>query len=89
MLSQEFSVIIDRGISAPGHVREVVNGFNSIGKRFLFRLISTVQLTDAKGYAKHMVMCTVIRTSDVSLASEFQKHLSTSARKHGMIYQGK
>ena len=36
-----------------------------------------------------MVMYTGTLTSDVSLASEFQKHLSTAARKHGVIDQGK
>ena len=37
MLSQAFYVIIDRGISAPGHVKEVVYGLNDIAKRFLFQ----------------------------------------------------
>ena len=44
MLSQVFSVIIDCGISAPGHGRELVHGFKSIDKMFLFQLISTVKL---------------------------------------------
>ena len=35
MLSQVFSVIIDRGISAPGHGREVSNGPDTTEKRFL------------------------------------------------------
>ena len=50
MLSQAFSVIIDRGISAPVHGREVIDGLNSIDKRFLIQFISTVQLMGAKGY---------------------------------------
>ena len=29
------------------------------------------------------------RTFDVILAREFQKRLSTAAREHGLIYQGK
>ena len=32
MLSQSFSVIIDRGISAPGHRREVIDDLNSVEK---------------------------------------------------------
>ena len=36
IMSQAFSVIINRSISAPGHGREVVDGLNSIEKRFLF-----------------------------------------------------
>ena len=89
ILSQTFSFIIDRNNCAPGHGREVVDGINFIEKRFLFKLISTVQIPGEKGYDTKMVIHTGIRTSDVSLASEFQKHLSTEARKHGVIDQGK
>ena len=45
MLSQTFSVTIHRGISAPGHVREVLYFLNSIEKSFNLQLMSTVQLT--------------------------------------------
>ena len=86
---QVFFIIIDRVISAPLHVIEVFDGINAIDKRFLFQLISTVQLPGAKGYNIQMVMHTGTRTSDVSLANEFQKHLSNAALKHGVIYQGK
>ena len=48
MLSHVFSVIIERGISAPEHVIEVVDGLNSIEKRFLLQLMSTVQLPGEK-----------------------------------------
>ena len=44
MLSQEFSVIIDHGVSVPGHVREVLDGLNSTVKRFIFQLMSTAKL---------------------------------------------
>ena len=71
ILSQDFSIIIDRGISATGHVRELVYGLNAIEKRFLFKLISTVKLTGAKGYDTQVVMHTATCTSDISLASEF------------------
>ena len=85
MLSQAFSVIIDRGISAPGHVTEVVYGLNSIYKRFIFQLMSKVQLPCANIYDTKMVMHTGTRTSDGIFASEIQKHLSTAAYKHGVI----
>ena len=51
--------------------------------------MSTVKLTCAKHYDTKIIMHTVTRTFDVSLASEFQKHLYTAARKHGVIDQGK
>ena len=40
-------------------------------------------------YDTHMVMHTGAPTSNVILAREFQKHLSTAARKHGVIDKGK
>ena len=50
MLSQAFSVIIDCGISAPVHVRDLVYGINDIDRIFLFQLMSTMQLPGAKSY---------------------------------------
>ena len=85
-MSQDFSVIIGRGIVAPGHDREVVDGLNDIDKSFLLRLIPTVQLMGKKDYHTKMVMHNGNHTSDVSLAREFQKHLSNATRKHGVIY---
>ena len=89
MLLQDFSVIIDRGISTSGHGREVVNGHNAIGKIFHLQLISTVKLQGAKSYDKIMVILTGTYTSDVSLARNFQKHLSNEAQKHGVLDQAK
>ena len=79
MLSQEFSVIIECGISAPGHGREVVDGLNAIEKWFIFQLISTVKLPGATSYNTKMVMHTGTHRPEVSLASRFQNHLSTAA----------
>ena len=44
VMSQCYSVIIDRGISAPGHGKEVVDGLNAIGNSYLYQLMSNVQL---------------------------------------------
>ena len=61
-LSQAFYVIIDRGISAPVHGKEVVDIMNDIEKSFLFRLISKVQLPGAKSYDTRMFIHTETRT---------------------------
>ena len=45
VLSQCYSVIIDQGISAPGHDKEVVDGINEIDNRYIYKLMSNVQLT--------------------------------------------
>ena len=41
---QCYSIIIDRGISAPVHGKEVADGLNDIDKRYIYRLMSNVQL---------------------------------------------
>ena len=44
VMLQCYSVIIDLGISAPGHGKEVVDGINSIYKHYMYQLMTTVQL---------------------------------------------
>ena len=44
VMLQTYSIIIDHGISAPGHVKEVVDGLGSIDKRYIYQLMSKVQL---------------------------------------------
>ena len=43
-VSKCYSIIIDQGISAPGHVKEVVGGVNDVDKPYIYQLMSTVQL---------------------------------------------
>ena len=45
VMSQFYSIIIDQGISVPGHGKEVVDGLNVIEKRYIYQLMSNVQLT--------------------------------------------
>ena len=44
VLSQCHPIIIDRGISSPGHGKEVVGGPNSIYKWYIYQLMSNVKL---------------------------------------------
>ena len=44
VLFQCHSIIIDRGMSAPGHDKEVVDGLNAIYKCYIHQLITNVQL---------------------------------------------
>ena len=41
-------MIIDRGISVPGHLIEVVDGLNATEKGFIFHLMVPVQLPGTK-----------------------------------------
>ena len=44
-MPQCLSITIDQGISAPVHGKEVVDGLNSVDKRYIYKLMSNVQLT--------------------------------------------
>ena len=73
VLSQSHSIIFDRVISAPGHGKEVVNGLNATEKRYMYQLISTVQLPGSKTFDSHILMHSCTPKKDVSMAKEFQK----------------
>ena len=89
MLSQAYYVIVDCGVSESWYGIEVVYWINAIYKRFLFQLITTVQLTGSKWYDTHMEIRYTNSTANVSLSRQFQKNLSNTARKHRVINQEK
>ena len=66
-MSKFYSVVINCGISAPGHGKEVVNGLNAIDKRYIYQLISNVQLLGSKTFGSHILMHYSIQNNYVSL----------------------
>ena len=44
VMSQRYSIIIDRGISAPGNGKEVVDGLNAVDKPYIYQLMSKIRL---------------------------------------------
>ena len=82
-------MIINRGISVPGHGREVVDGLNATEKRFILKLIFTVQLNGSQRFDKKMAMHTSKHNNDVSLSQELKKHLYYVSCKHGILNEGK
>ena len=42
VMSQCYSIIIDRGIGTPGHGKEVTDGIHAVDKRYIYQLMSTV-----------------------------------------------
>ena len=56
VMSQCYSVMIDRGISAPENVKEVVDGLNTHYKRYIFQLMSNIQLTGSKTFDSQILM---------------------------------
>ena len=73
VLSQSHSIIIDRGISAHGHGKEVVDGTNFIDKRYIYQIISHVQLTGSKTFYLQILMHSCTHKNDVSLAKTIPK----------------
>ena len=75
-MSKCHSIIIDWGISAPGNIKEVVDGLNSVDKRYIYKLMSNVQLPGSNIFDSQIQMHTGNQKYDVSLAKEFQHHLT-------------
>ena len=88
-MSQTYSIIIDRGISAPGHGKEVVDGLNAVDKRYIYQLMYKVQLPGSVKFDSYIEMHTGTENKYVSLAKEFKDHLVGEHRKNGVIDQGK
>ena len=74
-MSQTYSLIIDRGISAPGHGKEVVDGLNAVDKRYIYQLMSKFQLPWSIRFDSQIKIHTGTEKKDVSLAREFKDHL--------------
>ena len=74
---------------APGNDKKEVYGLNTIYKRYIYQLISNVQLAGSKIFDSQIIMYSCTQNNDVSLTKEFQKHMSMEHRKYGVIYHGK
>ena len=89
VMSQTYSIIIDRGISAPGHGKEVVDGLNAVDKRYIYQLMSKVQLPWSVRFDSQIKMHTGTKKKDVSLAKKLKHYLEGENLKNGVIDQGK
>ena len=68
MLAHAYNIIIDCGVGAPGHGREVVDGLNATDKGFISVLMKTLQLIGASDYDSQMVVHTSTVNTYISLA---------------------
>ena len=66
VMSQCYSIVIDRGISAPGHGKEVVDGLNAVDKHYI-----SIYVDCSTSWIKNIWFKD---SNDVSLAKEFQEH---------------
>ena len=83
---QCYSIIIDRGISAPKHGKKVLDGLNDVDKLYIYQLMSTFQLPESNRFDSQMQIHTVNQNYDTSLAQLFQHYLKNStAEKLSLI----
>ena len=68
VISQTYSLIIDRGISTPGNGKEVVDGINAVDRRYIYQLMSKVQLPGSIIFDSQIKIHTGTENKDVSLA---------------------
>ena len=68
VMSRCCSIIIYWGISVPGHGKEVVDGLNSVDKRYIYQLMSTFQLPGSNRFYSQIQMYTGNQKYDLSLA---------------------
>ena len=65
------------------------DGLNTIDKHYIYQFMSTVQLPGSIISDSHIQMHTGTKNEDISLAKEFQEHLTKKHRKDGGIDQVK
>ena len=68
MFPQAYNIIIGLVFSAPGYDVEVVDGFNSVDKTFILRLMATAQLPYSKIDDTYIAIYSATHTDNVSLA---------------------
>ena len=60
MLFHAYNIVIDSGVGAPVHVKDVVDGLNTTDKKFLTVFMENVKLPDSASNNSQMVMHTSI-----------------------------
>ena len=88
-MSQTYSIIIDHGISAPGHGKEVVDGINAVDNRYIYQLMSKVQLPGLVRFYAQIKIHPGTENKDVSLAREFKDLMEKEHLQNGAIDQEK
>ena len=89
VMSQTYSITIERGISAPGNGKEVVDGIIAIDKRYIYQLMSNVQFLGSVRFDSQIKMYTVTENRYVRLAHEFKDHLEGEHGQNSVIDQVK
>ena len=85
MLSHAYNTIIDRSVGEPRHGREFVGDLNATDKRSLSMLMTKLKLPGTAEYDSNIAMYTSTLNIDIIIARQFQKIISDSTYKNGVI----
>ena len=66
----------------------MVDGLNAVDKRYIYQLMSNVQLPGSIRFDSQIKIHTGTEKKDVSLARELKDHMEGEHRKNGFIDQG-
>ena len=75
-LSESYQNFLDRAVDTPGHVKDVVDGFNSVQKQYLatcFRIHSTPEVDNID--SKRMRVSAMTEKGEVSFSEECKRLL--------------
>ena len=68
VFSQCHSIIIYRGMSAPGHGKAVVYNINDIDKHYMYQLMCNVQLPGSRTFDSQILTHSFTSKNDISMA---------------------
>ena len=66
----------------------MVDGLNAVDKRYIYQLMSKVQLSRSFRFYSQIKIHTVTENKDAILDKEFKDHLEGEHRQNGVIDQG-
>ena len=72
-------------MSAPGNIKEVVDEINAVDRRYIYQLISTIQLHGSKIFDSQIQMHIGTPKDDVILDKKFQHRLTKEHHKNGVF----
>ena len=67
----------------------MVDDLNTIGKHYINQLMSNIKLPGSKTFDSQILIYSCTQNNDVSMAKEFQNHLSKDHCKNGVTDQRK
>ena len=75
VLSYSYGTIMDREINSPGHGKNVVDGLNATGKRYLKEQMELIGKSESKDASKIIILLSA--SKDVSITATYHPRVRT------------